>query len=121
MNKLLVITVLAIFSLAFTASTQINANVTGTWKMNVETNMGSGSPTVVLKHLADTTITGKYNGQLGEAEINGSVHGNKIRFEFSVQSNTVVYDGTVDGNNMKGSVKLGTMAEGTFTGTREAR
>lgn len=113
--------VLTVFSTAFTHSLQTNANVAGTWKMNVETNMGSGSPTVVLRHLTDTTIAGKYNGQLGEAEINGTVRGNKVRFEFSVQSNTVIYDGTVDGNNMKGSVKLGTMAEGTFSGAREAK
>ncbi|HSF44858.1 MAG TPA: hypothetical protein VLA58_02570 [Chitinophagaceae bacterium] len=98
---------------------QSHAKVEGKWLMNVETSMGSGSPTFVLKHTNDTTVTGTYTGALGEAEVRGTVNANKIRLEFSIQGNLIEYAGTVDGDSMKGTVKLGTMGEGSFAGKRE--
>jgi hypothetical protein len=107
--------------LTFTAIcfAQQHAKVEGKWLMNVETTMGSGSPTFVLKHVNDSTLTGNYTGALGEAEVKGTVNGNKIRLEFTIQANMIEYTGTVDGDTMKGIVKLGTMGEGSFTGKRE--
>jgi hypothetical protein len=93
--------------------------VDGRWLMNVETTMGSGSPTFVLKHVNDSTLTGSYTGALGEAEVKGTINGKKIRLEFTIQANMIEYTGTVDGDTMKGIVKLGTMGEGSFTGKRE--
>jgi hypothetical protein len=98
---------------------QPHAKVEGKWLMNVETTMGSGSPTFVLKHINDSTVAGNYTGALGEAEVKGTVNGNKIRLEFTIQANMIEYTGTVDGDTMKGIVKLGTMGEGSFTGKRE--
>jgi len=93
--------------------------ITGTWNMSVETSAGSGTPTFVLKQENDTLITGTYSGQLGEAPVKGSIKGNDVRIEFNISGNLIEYTGTVDGDNMKGRVKLGTMAEGTFTGKRK--
>jgi hypothetical protein len=109
--------------LTFTAIcfAQQHAKVEGKWLMNVETTMGSGSPTFVLKHVNDSTLTGNYTGALGEAEVKGTVNGNKIRLEFTIQANMIEYTGTVDGETMKGIVKLGTMGEGSFTGKREKK
>jgi hypothetical protein len=98
---------------------QQHAKVEGKWLMSVETPMGNGTPTFVLKHVNDTTISGNYTGALGEAEVKGTVNGNKIRLEFTIQDNIIEYSGTVDGDSMKGTVKLGTMGEGSFTGKRE--
>jgi hypothetical protein len=98
---------------------QEHAKVDGKWLMNVETTMGSGSPTFVLKHVNDSTLTGNYTGALGEAEVKGTINGKKIRLEFTIQANMIEYTGTVDGDMMKGIVKLGTMGEGSFTGKRE--
>ncbi len=94
-------------------------SVTGTWNMSVETSAGSGSPTFVLKQENDTLITGTYSGQLGEAPVKGTIKGNDIRLEFSISGNLIEYTGTIDGDTMKGKVKLGSMAEGTFTGKRK--
>jgi hypothetical protein len=93
--------------------------ITGTWNMSVETSAGSGTPTFVLKQEGDTLITGTYSGQLGEAPVKGTIKGNDVRLEFNISGNLIEYTGTVDGDNMKGRVKLGTMAEGTFTGKRK--
>ena len=113
----LALTVIANFS--FQSVQAQKPVVTGTWNMAVETTAGSGTPTFVLKQENDTLITGTYSGQLGEAPVKGSIKGNDIRLEFTVSNILIEYTGTISGDTMKGKVKLGSMAEGTFTGKRK--
>lgn len=98
------------------------ADVTGTWKLTVESQAGTGTPTVTLKQDGEN-LTGTYKGQLGEAPLTGTLKGSDIKFSFKVsvqgQDLQVDYTGTVDGKTMKGKVKLGDFGEGTFTGARE--
>lgn len=95
------------------------AKVNGTWNLSVETTMGNGTPTFVFQHESETSFKGTYSGQLGEATVKGTVKGNEVKFEFTIDNNLIEYKGTVDGNTMKGTLKLGTAAEGTFTGKRK--
>jgi hypothetical protein len=113
----LVISIASIISTS--ANAQKHSDVKGTWKMSVETSVGNGSPVFDLKHATDSTLTGTYRGQLGEAPVKGTVTIKTIHLEFSVSGNLVEYDGTVDHDTMKGSVKLGNMGSGTFTGNRK--
>jgi hypothetical protein len=98
------------------------ADVTGTWIMSVQTSAGSGSPTFMLVQKGDS-ISGTYKGQLGEAPVTGSMSGNDMTLEFSVdaqgQSLTIKYTGKVDGKSVSGSVALGGFGSGTFTGTKQ--
>ena len=121
MNKVLSGLILsAVLVLAGTAAkAQQHVNVKGNWKMSVETSVGSGSPEFDLKHVDETTLTGTYKGQLGESAVKGTIKGNKIHLDFDISGNLIEYDGTVDLDSMKGSVKLGSMGEGTFTGARK--
>jgi hypothetical protein len=98
-------------------------DVTGTWKVTVESQAGTGNPTVVLKQDGEK-LTGTYKGQLGEAPLQGTIKGSDITFSFKVnvqgQDLQVDYVGTVEGGkSMKGKVKLGDFGEGTFTGTKD--
>lgn len=112
--------VLILFFIGFTSVfAQDKINVKGTWLMSVTSDMGSGNPTFVLNHVNDTTITGTYTGQLGESEVTGTLKGNIIHLEFSIQDNLIEYDGTVNGEEMSGKVKLASMGEGTFSGKRK--
>jgi hypothetical protein len=111
--------VLFIFGAAVALAQDPHAKVDGRWKMTVETTAGNGSPVFELKHLTDSTLSGTYKGQLGDAAVKGTIRGKKIHLEFEVSANIIVYDGTVEGDSMKGLLKLGTMAEGSFTGVRE--
>jgi hypothetical protein len=99
------------------------ANVAGTWVLEVETSAGSGTPTFTFKQEGEK-IEGDYKGALGEAKVTGTVKGNTISFWFTVEaqgaSGKVTYDGTVDGDTMKGKVDMAAMAEGTFTGKRSS-
>ncbi|HEY2464826.1 MAG TPA: hypothetical protein VGI32_12275 [Steroidobacteraceae bacterium] len=98
------------------------ADVTGTWIMAVETGAGSGSPTFVLVQKGDA-LSGSYKGQLGEAQVTGTVKGDDVTIEYKVDgpagSLAVKYSGKTDGKTMSGKVSLGQLGEGTFTGTKQ--
>lgn len=117
------ITVLSTVLVLSVAALAGQQDVTGTWKVTVESQAGTGNPTVVLKQDGEK-LTGTYKGQLGEAPLQGTIKGGDISFSFKVnvqgQDLQVEYVGTVEGGkSMKGKVKLGDFGEGTFTGTKE--
>jgi len=98
-------------------------DVTGKWVFAVETGAGTGTPTMTFKQDGEK-LTGHYSGQLGEAELTGTVKGPDISFKFTVdvqgQTLNAVYTGTVDGkDSMKGKVDLVGLGEGTFTAKRQ--
>lgn len=109
-------------TLALTAA--MGADLTGKWEASVDTSAGSGSPSFVFRQEGEK-LTGDYSGALGTAKLAGSVKGAAVEFTFKAdaggESVQVVYKGTVeaDGKSMKGSVKLGSLAEGTFKATRQ--
>jgi hypothetical protein len=98
------------------------ANVAGTWILEVETSAGSGTPTFTFKQDGEK-LEGDYKGAFGEAKVTGTVKGNTISFWFTVEAQgaqgKVTYEGTVDGDTMKGKVDMADIAEGTFTGKRQ--
>lgn len=114
----------ALFAIAaFTvAQAAAAADVTGTWIMNVETSAGSGSPTFVLVQKGDE-LSGTYRGQLGEAQVTGTVKDDDVTIEYKVDgqagSLAVKYWGKTDGKKMTGKVSLGQLGDGTFTGTKQ--
>ena len=97
-------------------------NVTGEWSFNVQTDQGGGTPTITFKQDGEK-LTGKYNGQLGSADLTGSVKGSAIHFTFTLdvqgQQAPVTYDGTIEKNTMKGKMDIGGMVNGTFTATKK--
>ena len=99
------------------------ADVSGTWALMVQTDQGTGTPSVTLKQDGEK-LTGNYSSQVfGEQEVTGTIKGNAITFSFagSLEGNkfTVTYRGTVDKDTMKGKVSIGDMGEGTFTGKKK--
>ena len=97
-------------------------NVTGDWAFTVQTDQGGGTPTLTFKQDGEK-LTGKYNGQLGAADLTGTVKGNAIHFTFTIdvqgQNAPVTYDGTVEKTEMKGTMNIGGMVNGTFTGKKK--
>ena len=115
----------AIIVAALVMTAQLGAqatNVTGEWLFNVQTDQGGGTPTLTFKQDGEK-LTGKYAGQLGNADLTGTVKGNAIHFTFTIdvqgQQAPVTYDGTVEKNTMKGKLDIGGMVNGTFTGTKK--
>jgi hypothetical protein len=96
-------------------------DVTGDWAFTVETPEGSGSPSFTFKQDGEK-LTGRYKGLFGEADVTGTVKGDKIEFSFRVSGEiegTITYSGTTDGKTMKGKVNLADAAEGTFTAKKK--
>jgi hypothetical protein len=110
---------IAAFTVAQLASA---ADVTGTWLMAVETGAGSGSPTFILVQKGEA-LSGSYKGQLGEAQVTGTVKGEDVTIEYKVEGQggtlAVKYSGKTDGKTMSGKVSLGQLGEGTFTGKKQ--
>jgi hypothetical protein len=119
--KILRLTFIALSILTLTLAFSFPmADLTGTWSLSVETDMGSGNPSFVLKQAADGKITGTYSGQLGETDLTGMIKADDtFHIEFDIQGNKIEYDGKADGNKISGKVTLGTMASGTFTGVKK--
>jgi hypothetical protein len=117
---------LSLIAIAFLFNTLLvsaqTVNVTGKWILDVQTDAGSGTPTITFKQDGEK-LAGHYSGQLGEAELTGTVKGSDISFSFAGdaqgQQFKVTYTGTVDKDTMKGSVDLGGLATGTFTGKKQ--
>ncbi|HSO75646.1 MAG TPA: hypothetical protein VLU47_12495 [Blastocatellia bacterium] len=98
-------------------------NISGAWDFAVETGGGSGAPSFTFKQEGET-LTGTYKGQFGEGPLTGTVKGDDLKFSLSLsaggQTMTVVYTGKITGkDSMKGTVSLGELGEGTWTGKRK--
>jgi hypothetical protein len=97
-------------------------DISGKWTFQVETDAGSGSPTFVFQQ-AGEKLTGTYSGQLGTAQLTGTVKGDDIQFSFSapaLENGKVAYTGKIDASGkMKGEVDLAGLGKGTWTGTKQ--
>jgi hypothetical protein len=106
------------------ALAQAKIDLTGKWLFTVETTAGTGTPTVTLKQDGEK-LTGHYSSQtLGEADLTGTVKGQSVNFTFegNVQGNAVpvTYAATIENKDaMKGTIDIGGVATGTFTGKRQ--
>ena len=99
-------------------------DISGKWSFSVQTDAGSGTPTVTFKQKGDS-LSGRYSSQvLGERDFTGTIKNGKVDFGFTadVQGQQFVmnFSGAMDGADaMKGSIDLGGMAGGTFTAKRQ--
>jgi hypothetical protein len=105
------------------AAQAAKVDVTGKWAFAVETAAGSGTPTMTFTQDGEK-LTGHYSGQLGEADLTGTVKGQDISFKFSVDAQGTmldfVYTGTIESKDaLKGKVSIVGLGDGTFTAKRQ--
>ena len=100
-----------------------SVNVSGTWLFEVETSVGSGSPTFTFKQDGER-LSGQYKGAFGEAPVTGTVKGKEIKFSFTVNAQgsdvAMTYTGSVEADAMKGKLEAGSVASGTWTAKKQA-
>ena len=125
MNRWICVMAGMVLALVIVANAPVAAqavNVTGDWVFDVQTDQGAGTPALTFKQDGEK-ITGKYVGQLGAADLTGTVKGTAIHFTFTLdvqgQQAPITYDGTVDKSTMKGTMNIAGMVNGTFTGTKK--
>jgi hypothetical protein len=93
----------------------------GNWNLVVETPTGERRATLSLK--ADGgTLTGSQMADGNMAEIfDGILNGNQLSWKVSISDPmplTLEFNGTVDGDEVTGSVTLGNFGSSSFSGTR---
>ncbi|MGD0841691.1 MAG: hypothetical protein ABSA32_11070 [Candidatus Acidiferrales bacterium] len=102
------------------------ANVAGAWQFTADSSQGTFTATLTIQQDGGT-IKGTQKSDFGDATITGTVKGNTIQFTVTVSgpngSFTVDHDGTVTGDTMKGTFKMGgdTGNSGSWSATRQAQ
>ena len=119
----LMMTVALLAAASAGAGQAAKTDLTGKWIFTVETSGGSGTPTITLKQDGEK-LTGHYSGQLGEADLTGTIKGNDFTFKFTVdaQGNNLecTYQGTAESKDaLKGKVDIAGLANGTFTAKKQ--
>lgn len=108
----ILLAVVGVFALAFTfaAAAQDNAKVDGNWELTMQGGQGSFTQTLTIQQ-DGATLKGTAKGQRGESPLDGKVEGNKVHFTIHRQTpngeRLMEYSGTVDGDSMKGTLKMG--------------
>jgi len=93
-----------------------------TWKLVVNTPMGTQESTLVISS-SGATLTGTQSAGSGEGRPidEGTVDGDEISWKASISKPmpmTLEFSGTVDGDTLTGQVKLGMFGKAPFSGTR---
>lgn len=97
-------------------------DVTGTWESTIESPQGTLTSVATYKQDGET-LTGTHVGQAGELPLKGTVKGNVITYQITVdmggQQLTITYSGTVEGDTISGTAEFGGMGSATWTVTRK--
>ncbi len=102
---------------------ETTTDLSGKWTFEVTTQLGTGTPMVELKQTADK-LTGHYVGQLGEADLTGTVKGNTVTFSFTTNVQGmdlhITYNGTIESKTaLKGTVTFEGLGDGSFTAKKQ--
>ena len=99
-----------------------HADVSGSWTMTLETPQGASTPTLVLKQ-SGQTLTGTFEGRMGETPVTGTVKDTAISLSVKVnaqgQELELVFSGAADGDQMKGTVDFGGMGTANWSAARK--
>jgi len=93
----------------------------GNWNLVIATPMGERQATLSVK-TEGTLLKGSQEAEGNSAEIfDGSANGDAISWKVSITNPmpmTLEFNGTVQGNNVNGTVVLGGFGSSSFSGTR---
>jgi len=93
----------------------------GNWNLVIATPMGERQATLSVK-AEGTLLKGSQEAEGNSAEIfDGSVNGDAMSWKVSITTPmpmTLEFSGTVQGNDVRGTVVLGGFGSSSFSGTR---
>ena len=118
-NRLAV--VLGIVAAVLTLAVAAQTDVTGEWTMTSNTEQGSSSAALTLNQDGEK-LTGSMVSPMGTLEFEGTITGNKleivIEFDAGGQFIEIAFEGTVDGDEMTGTLDLAGYGGGDWTAKR---
>jgi hypothetical protein len=97
--------------------------VSGVWALTLQTQRGPANPTLTLSQSGEA-LSGSYKGQIGEGSVSGTLQADAIDFTVKMSAMgrdfEIRYTGKVEGDSMSGSVALGQLGNGSFTGKKQS-
>jgi len=119
MTRLAIVTVLAALGLSVVQAEP--AKVDGRWNVLLQLETITGHPVLTLKQDGEK-LTGTYEGRYGPSALQGEVKENRIAFAvtFSAEGTTTtgVFQGTVEGETMGGTVEFEGAGSGKWSAVR---
>jgi hypothetical protein len=100
------------------ASRVVAADLTGNWSIDGDVQGNAVNLACVVQESADAKISGKCQVNGIETEIQGTAKDATFRFWFTVQGYELTYNGTLEGDSIKGSIEVAG-ATGSFNGKRK--
>ena len=95
--------------------------VAGTWNAAITYGHGVGHQQFILQQ-SSAALTGTQKGEIFAAEFKGGIVADQIQLNSDMAANgynvSFHFNGTVQGNTMSGTVKMGEYGSATFTATR---
>ena len=126
MKRYLFVTVLAglvLTAFAIAQAATRSVDISGAWSFSVDLgDAGHGEPTFTFKQNKET-LTGDYDGPLGQYKVTGTVKENKAVFGFEFErdgeKHKATYTGTIESaSKMTGTVEFSGGVSGTWTATK---
>ena len=99
------------------------AGVSGSWTLNINLGQGERAATLTLQQEGDR-VTGSIAGVLGSGEISNASISSSDELRFTVplnlegQTREATFNGTLAGNEIRGTVTVVGLTPGSFTATR---
>jgi uncharacterized pyridoxal phosphate-dependent enzyme len=97
------------------------ASVQGTWAVTIQYPRGVGEQKFTLEQ-SGNDLTGAHDGEIYNAKFTGTIHANQIELHSNMQvgGNIIpwTFKGTVEGNNIAGSVHMGEYGDATWKASR---
>ena len=104
-----------------TQTEDMNMAIDGTWSLVIKTPMGEQTSDLTVQ-AQGSSLTGTMSGAAGSSTIeNGKVEGDQLSWSAKITNPmpmTLDFSGTVQGDALDGSVKLGAFGNAPFSGTR---
>lgn len=108
--------------LAVAAAAQ--ATLTGEWAMSFTTPRGGRTEYTLYLTQEGPRLTGHLTSEYGETPVKGTVNGEDVKLAWSIMENGKPLDlsvtATAKGDTISGTIKIGTVGEGTFSAERTA-
>jgi len=111
----------ALLTLALSVAVTAQSNVAGRWNVTFNTDQGSNAGTMTLQQDGEK-VTGSTSTDQGTLEFEGTISGNKLEWVLEIDAGgtflEITLDGTVDGDEITGTIDLGGYGGGDWTATR---
>jgi hypothetical protein len=123
-SLLVVLAIMAMFAPRSAASATAQAaqtDMSGEWAVSFSTPQGPLELTMYVMQQGPR-LTGRLTGEYGEFPLRGTIDGAAFTITWSLpdggRSVDITFTGTVDGDSLSGTAKLGTRGSGPLSGTR---